>query len=101
MNLIKLLFLSSVLPVLIPVYAPAQVIINEVCTYNGAVLEDEDGDEPDWIELYNSGSLAVDLYHFSLDRGDVEPWYFPQVTLQPEAFLVVFTSGKNRVSPIL
>jgi hypothetical protein len=41
-----------------------QVVINEVCSYNGNTIEDEDGEESDWIELYNSGNLIINLEDF-------------------------------------
>jgi hypothetical protein len=81
--------------------AEAQIVINEICTYNGDVLEDEDGDEPDWIELYNAGPAAVDLYQYALSGEGSDPWLFPQVTLQSQTWLIVFASGKNRTAPNL
>ena len=37
------------------------VVINEVMSSNGSTVYDEDGDTPDWIELYNSGTVGIDL----------------------------------------
>ena len=40
---------------------PAQIYINEVLSSNDSSEQDEDGDYSDWLELYNSGTTAVDL----------------------------------------
>ncbi|HQO49419.1 MAG TPA: lamin tail domain-containing protein, partial [Bacteroidales bacterium] len=74
------------------------VRINEVMSSNAAVLTDEDGDYPDWIELYNAGTSAINLEDYGLSDDEEEPfrWVFPDVSLQPNSFLVVFASGKNR-----
>jgi hypothetical protein len=64
-----------------------------------AGLIDEDGDETDWIELQNTGLASVNLagWHLTDELGDPSKWTFPEVTLAPGAFLVVYASGKNRV----
>jgi hypothetical protein len=55
-------------------YRPPMVFINEFGADNEATLSDEDepGEFPDWIELYNPGSHAVDLggRYLSDDLGD-------------------------------
>ncbi len=86
---------------LTPVPAVAQVVINEVCSYNGTVLEDEDGDEPDWIELYNQGPAAVNLFNYALQAGNSEPWILPQFTMLPQEFIIIYASGKTRTLPNL
>src|ERR1041384_899613 len=79
----------------------ADVIITELMATNVKTLVDEDGDYPDWIELYNSGDTAVDLSGWSLtdSHSHKTRWDFPQVTLDPRRFLVVFASGKSRNDP--
>ncbi len=74
------------------------VIINEISAVNGA-LPDEDGDTPDWIELYNRGDEPVDLggSYLTDDQGDLRKWRFPQsVAVGPGEFLIVYASGKDR-----
>ena len=44
----------------------AQVVINEGCNRNYISSTDEDGDKPDWIELYNAGNSPVDLTGYYL-----------------------------------
>jgi len=41
--------------------AQQSVIISEFLADNSGGLTDEDGDSPDWIELYNSGTTLVNL----------------------------------------
>lgn len=74
------------------------VILNEIMAANSSGLRDEDGDTSDWIELRNTNSVAVDLAGWFLtdDAGQLAKWRFPAVTLEPDEYLVVFASGKNR-----
>jgi len=80
----------------------AQVIINEGCNKNFQTILDEDGDSPDWIELYNAGSQTVNLNSFSLTDNLVYPkkWEFLDVSIAPGEFKTVFCSGKNRMGGI-
>ena len=79
-----------------------QVIISEFLTSaeSTAGLRDEDGELQDWIELYNSGSTAVDLAGWSLTDDPDEPslWTFPSVSIPAGGRLVVFASSKDRKS---
>ncbi|MCI0494703.1 CotH kinase family protein [candidate division KSB1 bacterium] len=65
---------------------------------NSASINDEDGDTPDWIELYNNSTVTVDLAGFGLSDDAAEPfkWRFPSLTLDPHEFLIVFASNKDR-----
>ena len=48
---------------------------NEVVSSN-SILTDEDGDTPDWIELYNDGSQNVNLENWTIsdDEKDLSKW---------------------------
>jgi hypothetical protein len=76
----------------------AQVVINEGSNRNYTSIPDENGDYPDWIELYNAGGTAVDLLNYSItdDIADPAKWVFPSVILQPGEYKPVFCSGKDR-----
>ena len=78
-----------------------ELIINEVMASNATTLADEDGDNEDWIELYNFGNEAISLEGFGLsdDYGDPFRWYFPDVEIKAGAYLLVWASGKNRRDP--
>ena len=93
---ISLLF--TVLLLLLPFSASAnQVVINEVMASNDATIADIDGDYPDWVELFNAGRETVSLlgYGLSDDLDDPFKWVFPDVSLEPVSFLLVFASGKD------
>jgi len=80
--------------------AYAVVEISEFMASNDSTLFDEDGDDEDWIELHNTGASAINLqgWHLTDDDGDLTQWTFPSVVLQPNAYLVVFASGKDRAN---
>jgi hypothetical protein len=77
------------------------LIINEFQTLNNNTLSDEDTTFSDWIELYNPSSLPVQLEGWSLTDNLREPkkWVFPSYQLNAGAYLIVFTSNKDRKVP--
>jgi hypothetical protein len=91
-----LLFFTSFLLLLFGQPLQAQIVINEVCSYNGSVIEDEDAKHPDWIELYNAGSSDVSLFGYCICGKDDDIWYFPAVNIGSHGYLLIFASGKNR-----
>ncbi len=79
----------------------SQVVINEVCPHNGSVVEDEDGDQSDWFDLYNTASSAVSLSGFSVMDATGLKWFFPDTSMAANGYLLVFASGKDRKAPAL
>ncbi len=77
---------------------PVDPIINEFMASNRFVLEDEDGDYPDWIEIYNPSRFSINLEGYWLSDDTEEPyqWEFPDVEIEPGEYVVVFASGKDR-----
>lgn len=75
-----------------------EIVLNEIVSSNVATLADEDGDYPDWIELYNRGSNPVFLsgYGLSDDTGDPFQWLLPDITMMPGEYQLIFASGKDR-----
>jgi hypothetical protein len=75
-------------------------IINEFVSSNSNGLQDEDGDYSDWIEVYNPHDETIQLntYFLSDKENDIFQWKFPDITLEPKEFLLVYASGKNRTS---
>lgn len=73
-------------------------VINEFVSSNGSTLADEDGDQPDWIEIYNPTDQDIDLAGWFLSDDEEEPlmWEFPSVMIEPDGFLIVFASNKDR-----
>src|SRR5688572_21568798 len=82
---------------------PAQdnVIITEFLAENDRGLVDEDGDEQDWIEIYNAGTNTVNLdgWYLTDAAGNLTKWRFPATNLLANQYLVVFASNKNRRTP--
>ncbi len=76
-------------------------LITEFMALNHDTIEDEDGDSSDWIEIYNPTGVPLSLegYHLTDDPGDPARWTFPAVEIPPNAYLVVFASGKDRKDP--
>lgn len=72
--------------------------INEFMMKNEAILYDEDGDCPDWVEIRNTSDKAVNLAGFGLSDsfGDPLKWTFPDITLDPDEYLLVLLSGKTK-----
>lgn len=75
-----------------------QIFINEGCNKNAVALQDENGDSPDWIELFNGSNLDVNLENWKLadQLNGLNAWIFPNINLPAQSFLRVFCSGKNR-----
>ncbi len=65
---------------------------------NATGLADEDGENSDWIEIYNPTSSTINLAGWSLsdDPKNVAKWQFPAVSILPKGFTLVFASGKDR-----
>jgi hypothetical protein len=74
------------------------VRINEIMAVNKSTIADEDGDYSDWIELYNSSPLNIDLTNWTLtdNKNQAGKWVFPAATLRKGCYMLVFASGKNR-----
>ena len=74
------------------------VAISEVMTRNVALFPDEDGDYPDYVELYNRSGHAVNLKGYCLSDRDtrIGKWRLPEVTLPAGGYLAIHCSGKDR-----
>ncbi|NQU21374.1 MAG: lamin tail domain-containing protein, partial [Candidatus Nealsonbacteria bacterium] len=74
------------------------LFINEFMADNESALQDEDGAYNDWIEIYNPGPSSADLDGWFLtdNIGSLTKWQFPDVTIQPDDYLLVFASDKDR-----
>lgn len=74
--------------------------VNEAMSSNKRALSDDTGSSPDWIELTNTGNSPVNLKGWSLmdDPDKLNPFTFPEYTLQPGEFVIVYASGKLQTS---
>ena len=83
---------------LLSLSAEAQTIkINEVVSSNGLFF-DEDGDTPDWFELFNTTAGPVNITGYSItdNKEDTAQWSFPELVLDSGQYLVIWASGKDR-----
>ncbi|HLS04733.1 MAG TPA: CotH kinase family protein [Wenzhouxiangella sp.] len=78
--------------------AGCSVVINEFSAARQRQIADEDGDYPDWIELYNCTRRSIDLGGWYLSDSQKRPlrWRFPDVRLKGRDHLLVWASGKDR-----
>ncbi|MFC0878451.1 CotH kinase family protein [Saccharicrinis sp. FJH2] len=98
MVLVRSLFTGLLSVVLVQVCLSQQIIINEVMSSNQQYLRDEDGDTPDWLEIWNNSNEVVDLADYSVsdDMDTSKAWHFPAFSLSPDQYLLVFASGKDK-----
>jgi len=92
------LLVIPALALVLPAFSQPAVVINEFLASNNDNISDEDGDFEDWIEILNTGSTSVNLNGYGLsDReGDDYRWIFPDTTIEPGEFMLIWASGKDR-----
>lgn len=75
-----------------------QLVINEIMANNRNSIKDDEGDFEDWIEIYNKGDTAINLEGFGLSKSSKQPfyWTFPDITIEPQSFIVIWASGKDK-----
>jgi hypothetical protein len=78
--------------------AAANPVITEFMASNQATTADEDGDFSDWIEIHNPTTAPISLNQWCLTDSatTLAKWRFPDVTLAPGEFRIVWASGENR-----
>lgn len=78
----------------------SQVVINEYSCSNVSGYTDNYGSYEDWIELYNSSAVSVNLAGYYLSDKATNPtkWQFPAgVSIAANGRLIVFCSGNDIV----
>ncbi len=99
---LKFRFFQLFLALILAQPSLSQVVINEYSAANWNILSDSFGEYEDYIELYNAGSVSVDIgFYFLSDKlNNPTKWQFPASTiLNPGDFLLVFASGRNIITP--
>ncbi len=81
---------------------PQNIQLNEIVSSNQGSYYDEDGDNPDWIEIYNptSNSISLNDWGLSDDIDDLYKWRIPNIILESEGFLMIMASDKDRTDVI-
>ena len=76
------------------------IVINEFMASNAGAVQSNDGQYPDWIELYNPSDQTVSLagLYLSDKLDNLTKWRFPDdrpdlTTLDPNGYRVVWASG--------
>jgi hypothetical protein len=79
------------------------VVINEIVASNNNLIQDDFGDQSDWIELYNSTEDSISLFSWYLSDNANNPlkWAFPDTTLEAHSFILIFCSGRDTLSGFL
>ncbi len=77
------------------------VFISEFMASANNNLLDKDGQNSDWIEIYNSTFEDVSLKGWGLSDKAKKPfkWIFPDIVLKAKQRLLVFASGREQNSP--
>jgi len=80
-----------------------QLFLNEVCSDNETILLDDFGEYNDWIELYNTGNVAINIegYFLSDNPDNPQKWSFPNVEIEADNYLVIFASEEDLVSSFI
>src|SRR3954468_16378253 len=80
-------------------YASAQVLLNEICADNQTAFNN-DGDFPDYVELYNTNTVAVNIatWKLSIDAAQLtnpnKTYIFPANTVVPaRGYMLVICDG--------
>lgn len=66
------------------------IVINEIVSKTTS-------DSADWIEIYNPSSETISLsnYYLSDDINKLLKWQFPSITINPQAFLLIYASDNS------
>lgn len=78
-----------------------QLVVSEVVSSNKRSLVDESLGTPDWIELYNAGTEALDLsgYGVSDNMRDLHKYVFPEgSSLGPGEYLILYATTADDAS---
>ena len=79
------------------IISDSKLLITEVMPSNATTIADNNGNFSDYIEIYNAGQEAVNLsgYGLSDDSSKVFKWRFPDITVEPDRYLIIWASGEG------
>ena len=73
--------------------------ISEIMPSNRSAVTDENGEYPDWVEIWNSADHSINLAGLGLsDRSDSIRFLFPQFVLPADGRVIVFCSNSNQTN---
>ncbi|MGE5607782.1 MAG: lamin tail domain-containing protein [Bacillota bacterium] len=72
--------------------------ISEFMASNATTLADQDDDYPDWIEIANPNTTAINLdgYYLTDDATTLDKWRIPSLEISGGGFATIFASGKDQ-----
>jgi hypothetical protein len=80
----------------------AQLSINEIMASNSTIIADNEGEFDDWIEIYNAGSVSINLagLYLSDDPGDLTKWQIPNTsssltTVNANDYLIIWLDNDS------
>ena len=73
----------------------SSIVINEVCSRNASLIDDEQYFGEDYIELYNTTDqmLSIDGWFLSDDPENLEKQRLSDITIEPYGFYVFYADG--------
>ena len=73
------------------------LLITEFMADNETVVLDGDGGYEDWAEIHNptGGGISLDGWYLTDDSTALTKWPFPNVTIEPGQYMLVFCSDKT------
>ena len=83
-----------------PNILPATFFISEFMASNTRTLNDNYGNQSDWIEIFNPGQSSGNLlgWYLTDDTNNLTKWKFPSRVVDPGVYLVVFASGRDETN---
>ena len=75
------------------------LVISEVMASNRTALPDENGEYPDWIEIWNSSANDINMENVGLSDDELSiSFLFPKMTLNAGERLIVYCDKKNQAA---
>lgn len=73
-----------------------RLYINEVMSNNNSFV-DNYNEYSDYIEIYNGYNYDINLegYYLSDSEFDTTKWQFPDISINPNEYLIIYASGKD------
>lgn len=78
-------------------YKNGKLYISNILAANASIKEDNNGEYSDYIEIYNGYNFPVNLlnYHLSDSEYEINKWTFPDITIKPKEYLIVYATGND------
>lgn len=82
--------------------ATPRMFINEFMAKNDTTILDPAGEPEDWVEIFNGDTVAISLgnWYLSDNFGNPMKWRFPDTTLLPGTFLLLWADEDGGQGPL-